>query len=371
MAALFDRSRLRLRPLGERLNRVEIDPADPAHPGDPADPGREPSPDARRRIARIAETIRAARRNDRPVIVAFGAHAIKNRLAPYLIELMRGGHVTQFATNGAGIIHDWELAYQGATSESVRDNQATGTFGLWDETGRFLNLAIAVGAFEGRGYGESVGALIANDGLQIPATEELESIAADRTEPLPRRAAAADLISTVRAVSLEPGRLTVPHRYREYSLQAAAFAAGVPSTGHPMFGHDIIYMHPLCSGAAIGRTAETDFLRFADSVEKISGGVYLSVGSAIMSPMVFEKAFSMAQNVAVDAGRRIERHTIAVVDLTEATWDWTRDGEPPTDDPAYYLRFLKSFSRVGGELEYICADNRAFFPALCAELRGA
>jgi hypothetical protein len=225
-----------------------------------------------------------------------------------------------------------------------------------------------VGAYRGLGYGEAVGSLIAENGLGIPTDDELESVIADREAPPWKRAAAADLLATIGRAGVAPGRLAVDHRFRSYSLQAAAFSAGVALTGHPMIGHDIIYMHPVSSGAAIGRTAETDFLRFAQAVQSIGGGVYLSVGSAIMSPMVFEKSFSMAQNVALQSGRRIEGHSLFVVDLAEASWDWSAKGEPPTDDPAYYLRFLKSFSRVGGRLEYICADNRAFFPALQAAL---
>jgi len=364
MSTIFDRNRLALRPLADRDNRVDVD-HDLIRPGDPTPSLSERAAEQTRRVARA---IRRARERDRPVIAAFGAHAIKNGLAPVLIDLMNGGLITHYATNGAGIIHDWEIAFQGRTSESVRDNQHAGTFGLWDETGRYLNLAIAVGAYRGMGYGESVGALIQENGLEIPDEGELEGVVADAGSPAWRRAAAADLLATVARASVPSGRLRVEHPFREYSLQAAAYAAGVPLTGHPMIGHDIIYMHPVSSGAAIGRTAETDFLRFAEAVQSISDGVYLSVGSAIMSPMVFEKSFSMAQNVAIQEGRRIHGHSLFVVDLAEATWDWSSQGEPPADDPAYYLRFLKSFSRVGGELEYLCADNRAFFPALRAEL---
>ena len=364
MNGLFDRDRLALLPLADRENRVDIE-HDAIRPGDPTPPLTE---HAAEQTGHVAAAIRRARAHGRPVIAAFGAHAIKNGLAPVLIDLMRSGLITHFATNGAGIIHDWEIAFQGRTSESVRDNQYAGTFGLWDETGRYLNLAIAVGAYRGMGYGESVGSLIQENGLDVPSERELERTIVDAESPAWRRAAAADLLAVVARASVPSGRLAVAHPFRSYSLQAAAYSAGVPLTGHPMIGHDIIYMHPVSSGAAIGRTAETDFLRFAEAVQSISDGVYLSVGSAIMSPMVFEKSYSMAQNVAIQEGRRIEGHSLFVVDLAEASWDWSTQGEPPADDPAYYLRFLKSFSRVGGTLEYICADNRAFFPALRAEL---
>jgi hypothetical protein len=177
---------------------------------------------------------------------------------------------------------------------------------------------------------------------------------------LKRAAAAADFLNVITHMGLNPGKIEVMHPFREYCLQYRTLKAGVPFTAHPMFGHDIIYTHPMSTGSAVGRTAERDFLRFAESVSLIEDGVYLSVGSAVMSPMIFEKSFSMAQNLALQAGSHIERHRIFVVDLSESSWDW-RNGEPPEDNPAYYMRFLKSFSRMGGTMEYISADNRAFF----------
>ena len=121
-------------------------------------------------------------------------------------------------------------------------------------------------------------------------------------------------------------------------------------------------------GAAIGRTALRDFLSFAHSVGSLEGGVYLSVGSAVMSPMIFEKALSMAQNLRLQKGKRMNRHFILVVDLARSTWDWARRGEPPSSNPAYYLRYCKTFSRMGGTMRYLSADNRDFLPALYREL---
>ena len=112
-----------------------------------------------------------------------------------------------------------------------------------------------------------------------------------------------------------------------------------------------------------------DFLAYARSVQELDGGVYLSVGSAVMSPMIFEKALSMAQNLHLQAGRRIENHFIAVVDLAESSWDWTAKGEPPMDNPAYYLRYCKTFSRMGGTMRYASADNRDFLLALLQKLQ--
>ena len=362
----LDRSRLRLASLRERKNRVLIE-RDRVLPEDP--PGPVPE-ETRRRVRAAAVAIRAARQAGRPVILAFGAHAIKNGLSPVLQRLMERGWLTHLATNGAGVIHDWEFAYQGASSEDVRENLREGRFGLWEETGRWLSLALLVGAFEGRGYGESVGALVHHDGLTIPARGELLACVGRAEEEPLRAAAAADLLWAVERFALAPGFAAVAHPYKRFGLQAAAFRLAVPFTAHPMFGHDIIYTHPLNLGAAVGRTAERDFLTYAGGVSDLEGGVYLSVGSAVMSPMILEKALSMARNLALQEGRRIERFSLFVVDLSPETWDWQADGEPPADNPAYYVRYLKSFSRMGGELSYIQADNRDFFLYLCRDLGG-
>ncbi|MCX7017240.1 MAG: hypothetical protein NTW86_32530, partial [Candidatus Sumerlaeota bacterium] len=233
----------------------------------------------------------------------------------------------------------------------------------------YINLAINVGAHEGKGYGESVGVMIETEGLDIPAAEALEGRILDtaRTDP-GRAAASADLLSIVRQFRLPAGRMAIAHPWKRYSVQAAAYRLGVPLTGHPMFGHDIIYNHPMNHGASIGRAAQRDFLSFAESVSRIDGGVYLSVGSAVMSPMIFEKSLSMAQNLAIQAGRYIDHHHIVIVDLAESKWDWGQ-GEPPMDHPDYYLRYYKTFHRMGGTLRYLSADNRDFLLALCQALR--
>jgi hypothetical protein len=361
----FDRRRLRFRPLGERRNRVFIE-------RDRVEPDTEPGPlppETREGIADTVAGVRAARASGRPVILAFGAHTIKNGLSPVLIRLLEGGWLTHLATNGAGVIHDWEFAFQGASSEDVRENLARGEFGLWEETGYWLNLALAAGAYRGLGYGEAVGALIQGEGLSLPPQGELEREARELAVP-EHAAAAADLLGLVRRFTLKPGFLKLPHPFKRFSLQAAAFRLGLPFTAHPMFGQDIIYAHPLSLGAAIGRAAERDFLRFVSSVAALEGGVYLSVGSAVMSPMIFEKALSMARNLAIQDRRSIERFRVYVVDLAPQAWDWQRDGEPPPDNPAYYLRYLKTFSRVGGSVRYLRADNRDFLLSLQAGLSG-
>jgi len=362
----LDRHRLQIRPLSQRPNKVIIERDHVA----PDAALRPLTPEARAAVDQTVVCVRRARRLGRPVILAFGAHAIKNGLAPILIELMESGWLTHLATNGAGIIHDWEFAWQGASSEDVRAHVDRGQFGIWEETGFYLNLALAVGAYEGLGYGESVGALVQNEGLEIPDLTTLEQAAHQALETDPERAgAAADLLGIIRRFSLASGWLSVPHRYKRFGIQAAAYRLGIPFTGHPMIGHDIIYTHPLNCGAAVGRTGLRDFLSFAHSVSNIEDGVYLSIGSAVMSPMIFEKSLSMAQNLALQEGRHIERHTMVVVDLAELHWDWQEQGEPPPDDPAYYLRYCKTFSRMGGTMRYVSIDNRDFLLALCQGLR--
>ncbi|MEP0844600.1 MAG: hypothetical protein HRF43_18020 [Phycisphaerae bacterium] len=303
-------------------------------------------------------------------MMTFGAHAIKNGLGPVFIRLIEDGWVTHLATNGAGIIHDWEFAFQGASCEDVEKMVREGRFGNWQETGFYINLALNVGAYEGRGYGESVGALIQHEGLTIPTAEALAEAARSKLATDPEQsAAAADLLGIVRRFSLEPGRLDVPHPFKRYSAQAAAVRLGVAFTGHPMIGHDIIYNHPMNHGACLGRAATRDFLAFAHAVSRLEGGVYVSIGSAVMSPMVFEKSLSIARNVALQRNERLEDFLLLVVDLARGDWDWSR-GEPPESDPAYYLRYNKTFSRMGGTMRYLSADNRDFLLALSAALPG-
>jgi len=350
----LDRFAVRMQPLRARENKKTID-VDHVSPDAPPP---KLSVDGRQIIEEVVGRIREARASSRPVVVAFGAHAIKNGLGPVFLRLIERGWLTHLATNGAGIIHDWEFAYQGQSCEHVGPMVAEGRFGNWEETGFNINLALNVGAYEGKGYGESIGAMIETEGLTIPSEGELEATIRDRiaSDPL-KSAAAADLLYVVRAFELAPGRREIPHPWKRYSIQAGAFRLGVPFTSHPMIGHDIIYNHPMNHCAALGRAAQRDFLAYAESISRIDGGVYLSIGSAVMSPMVFEKSLSLAQNLAIQRGEHIDGHYILVSDLAESNWDWSR-GEPPEDDPSYYLRYNKSFSRMGGTMRYLQADNR-------------
>jgi len=358
-----DRSRVRMRPLAERRNKQDIE-RDHVHP---EQPGRDLAANEEALLEEAVSRVKAARAEARPVMMVFGAHAVKNGLGPVLIRLLREGWLTHLATNGAGIIHDWEFAWQGQSSENVAYYLDRGEFGHWEETGYYINLALNLGAYYGLGYGEAVGALIARDGVDVPSVEALRESVRAVEDDAERAAAAADLLGVMNRFQLRPGWLEVPHGWKGYSIQAAAYEAKVPFTGHPMIGHDIIYNHPMNHGAHLGRVALRDYLTFAEAVSRMEGGVYFSLGSAIMSPMVFEKSMSMARNLARQRGGQIANHYVLVVDLAPSRWDW-RQGEPPEEHPEYYMRYNKSFSRVGGTMRYLSMDNRDFLLHLFGRL---
>ena len=354
----FDRFAVRMEPLASRDSKKHIE-KDHIPPETPAPAISQMAQEV---IAEAADRIRSARVNNRPVVVAFGAHSIKNGLGPVFLRLIERGWFTHLATNGAGIIHDWEFSFQGKSCEAVGPMVDQGRFGNWEETGFYINLALNIGAFEGKGYGESVGAMIENEQLQIPDANELEAAITGWKSDPEKAAAAADLLHIFRQFQahdrpLKPGPMNIPHPWKRFSIQAGAYRMGVPFTGHPMFGHDIIYNHPMNYGPALGRAAQRDFLTYAEAISRLEGGVYLSIGSAVMSPMVFEKSLSISQNLAIQKGEHIDNHYLLVCDLAESTWDW-RKGEPPEDNPAYYLRYNKSFSRMGGTMRYLQIDNR-------------
>lgn len=361
----LNRDLLVIKKLGVRKNKVFIEKDHVPVTQNPANL----STVGRTLIEKTAGRIRTAREKKRSVILTFGAHTIKNGMAPTLIALMEEGWVTHLSTNGAGIIHDWEFAFQAESSEDVRENVKQGQFGIWNETGFYINLALIVGAYEGLGYGESVGKMIAKEGLQIPEVSVLHDRAIQKITTNPDLAAAAiDLAGVIQKFNLTPGWMSIPHPYKKYSVQARAYETGIPFTGHPMIGHDIIYNHPMNHGAALGRTALNDFLCFAKSVSNLEDGVYMSIGSAVMSPMIFEKALSISQNLMIQENMHIDHHYMLIVDLAKSDWDWQKNGEPPMDNPAYYLRYCKTFQRMGGEMHYLTADNRDFLLAIYQKL---
>jgi hypothetical protein len=352
----LDLSKLKVFPLSERhhLTRAEEILIDPDAPPKPI------TPENAARITECAAKILAAQKRDAAIMLIYGAHLLRNGTAQILERMMARGWLTHLATNGAGTIHDWEYSWFGASTESVEMNVATGTFGTWHETATNIHRALMAGALDGLGYGRALGRLIHEDGVTLPSTEELAAaIAAEPAHPL--TAARADLLRAMREQGWPAGRTEITHRWKHASIIAQAYRHGIPLTVHPGIGYDIIANHPVFSGSAIGRGAEADFKLFAGSVEQLDGGVVLSVGSAIMGPQVFEKCVSCVNNLRVQSGRPIlHDHTTFVVDIQDGGgWDWT-SGEPPKSNPAYYLRFCKSYSRMGGSMHYLQCDNAAF-----------
>jgi hypothetical protein len=360
----FQHTRVKPFPLAQReslttVDQILIDP-------DSSPP--ELGAGTRDQVRLAAERIRAARGKGASVVLFYGAHLLRNG-APLILErLMAGDWITHLATNGAGTIHDWEFAYLGRSTESVRKNVATGTFGTWDETGKNLHAAILAGGLRGDGYGKSLGRFITEDGTDLPFPEALENaIRSDPSDPL--NGARADLIQAMHSGHLNPGLHAVHHQWKQASILGHAYNHAIPLSVHPGIGYDIIANHPIFNGAAIGRAATVDFHAICQSIDNLTNGVVLSIGSAIMAPQVFEKAISCVNNVRLqDNEPTIRSHDIFVVDLQDGgNWDWS-EGEPPKTNPAYYLRFCKSFARMGGAMHYVQSDNLAFTHNLLAQL---
>jgi hypothetical protein len=208
-------------------------------------------------LRRVVDALVDARRNERGIIWGIGAHVIKTGVSPVLIDLMHRGYVSAIAMNGAGIIHDYEIALSGATSEDVDATLGPGTFGMAAETGTTLNEIIREASGDGRGIGQAVGAYLCDT--------------------------------------------NAPHAAA--SLVAAANRLRIPVTVHVALGTDIIHMHPSASGAAIGDASLRDFRYFTSCVARLTGGVYLNCGSAVVLPEVFLKAVALVRNqgIALDA----------------------------------------------------------------------
>jgi hypothetical protein len=361
----LDLKRVKVLPLTQRESLSSIDKIliDPVATPPPC------SPEISQAVQQCAARIRNAHQKNASVILMYGAHLIKNGAHRIVNTLVKQGWITHLATNGAGTIHDWELSFLGRTEESVRKNVATGTFGTWDETGRNIHLALLTGALRGEGYGRSLGRFIAEDGVTLPSIAELENQL--RSEPgNPLSPARAELLQAMLVHKLPGGRIEVKHPWNQTAILAHAFRRNVPFTVHPGIGYDIISNHPMFSGAAIGRAAMIDFALFGASVEKLDDGVVLSVGSAIMAPQVFEKSISCVNNLRLQDGRSVVKgHSFFVVDIQDGgNWDWSQ-GEPPKNNPAYYLRFCKSFDRMGGAMNYVQSDNVVFLHHLLHALQ--
>ncbi len=214
----------------------------------------------------IADTAEASR-NHKIVFLALGAHVIKVGLTPLIIDLMERGIVSGIALNGAGIIHDFELAYIGQTSEDVAAELEDGRFGMAEETAAYLNGAITKGVSEGMGIGEAVGKMILSKKL--------------------------------------------PHT--AYSLLAAGARLNIPITVHVAIGTDIIHMHPSADGAAIGEGSLRDFRRYTELIALLEGGVYFNIGSAVLLPELFLKALTIARNL----GRSVRNFTVVNMDFIQ------------------------------------------------------
>lgn len=314
---LFDVTKLKLHPLSERVHDVSIST------------NIQDCTSAERiddvKFDRIAGAIHDARRANATVLMMYGAHVVRKGNSPVMIELMKHGMVTHFATNGAGAIHDFELAMIGATCESVAKYISEGQFGLWQETG-LLNEAVKSGDAEEIGFGEAVGKYIWENHF--------------------------------------------PNR--EQSVLAMGYHLQVPCTVHIGFGNDIVHEHPNFDPGATGRSTYRDFLIYTKSIERIQDGVFLNFGSAVTGPEVYLKALAMARNVAKQEGRKIDHITTAVFDMQTITEDVSET--PPKTDPRYYFRPWKTIlSRTvadGGQSYYICGDHRQTVPNLAMRLLG-
>jgi hypothetical protein len=222
----------------------------------------------------VVRAIVDARRTDAGIVWGLGAHVIKTGVGPVLVDLMERGFVSAIATNGASVIHDFEVALAGATSEDVDEALGPGRFGMAEETGRLLNRAIADGVGAGLGIGQAVTAFLA---------------------------------------AKQP-------QYAKQSVLCAAARLNIPVTVHVAIGTDIIHMHPAASGAALGEGSLRDFRYFVSNVARLERGVYLNCGSAVVLPEVFLKAVALARN-----------RGLALANLTTVNLDFIRSYRPQTN----------------------------------------
>ncbi len=305
---MLDFSKIKTYPIAERKNLVTL--RDLIDTGMPVP--RFQSPD----LEEVADRIVTARQNGRPVLWMMGAHVIKSGLAPVIIAMMKQGIVTHVASNGAATIHDFEIALIGETSEDVATSIEDGTFGMAEETGLLMNLAVQQGVLDGLGYGASLGRMISED-------ERFKS--------------------------------------REYSVLYHAYNLGIPFTVHVALGTDIIHQHPKCNFAVLGEASGRDFKTYTAAVSQLEGGIFLNFGSAVMGPEVFLKALSISRNL----GYKVEKFTTANFDLKPVA-DYRRSRSK--DDPDYYYRPLKNIVNrppsLGGKGFHITGDHVVTIPNL-------
>jgi hypothetical protein len=266
----FDPSKVKTYALKDRSSKVRIDEIASTHKkgGSFKDFFSSlPNILAARDIKEIAAAVVQARKDGRPVMLGMGAHPIKVGLTPVIIDLMERGTLTSLSMNGAGIIHDFELAFVGQTSEDVDREILSGAFGMAEETGSMINNAVRDGNGKGLGIGESVGRLIQHG--EFP--------------------------------------------YRNKSLLAAGARLNIPVTVHVAIGTDIIHMHPSFDARATGEAAGRDFQKFCSLVAELEGGVYINLGSAVLLPEIFLKAVTLCRNL----GHTLKHFTTVNMDFIQ------------------------------------------------------
>ena len=238
----------------------------------------------------VASAIVRARKKKRAVIFMMGAHVIKCGLSPLVIDLIRRKIISSIVLNGAGIIHDFEIAYQGCTSEDVAESLKSGNFGMCRETAGFINNAINRGVKEGLGLGEAVAGRIAREGL----------------------------------------------KFKDYSILCACYKANIPVSVQVAIGTDIIHQHPSFDGASTGEGSRRDFLKLVEAVGGLGGGgVVLNFGSNVILPEVFLKALNLARNL----GKKIDNFTAANLDMVHHYRPAVNVVSRPTQDSGhgYYI----------------------------------
>ena len=254
----------------------------------------------------VVHAVVRARERGKPVILGMGGHPIKVGLNPILIDLMKREIITSVAVNGAVIIHDFELAYLGHTSEEVDAEIDSGRFGMAEDTGRILNTAIVEGWSAGLGIGEGIGRYMLKHPRLFPN--------------------------------------------RRLSLLSTGAKTGIPITVHVAMGADIIHMHPLADGAAIGGGSLIDFRKLASLVSRMEGGVYINLGSAVMLPEVFLKTITLSRNL----GRSLKN-------ITTVNMDFLPHYRPMTN-------VVKRPTQKGGKGYSIIGHHEIMFPLLAAAI---
>ena len=317
---IFDRSALKTKPLAQRIHDLSRDAV--------LDLGAPVTFEHVEELQNVAGSMVRAKENGSNIIMMMGGHVIRAGVQKYIIDLMARGYIDCLAMNGSGIIHDFELALIGETTESVARYIKTGEFGLWRETG-YLNDIINRAFYSDptTGMGEAVGqALLEGD-----------------------------------------------YPFKDISLLAAACKLDIPVTVHVGVGYDIIHEHSNCDGAATGALSFNDFLKFASVVKNLEGGVVMNFGSAVMAPEVFLKALSMARNVAHQGGQEIRHFTTLVCDLYDLPQDYL--SESPKDQPDYYFRPWKTMLvrtvADGGQGYYVSGRHEKTVPTLWAAVNSA